>query len=72
MYTNPTGKPLHLGRIQSKKLALLRIILFLAKTYAVSLARLISMITSEDGSNFYFQFGGGEGKEVQFTLQINK
>ena len=66
-YMNPTGKPLELGQMQSKKLVLLRIILFLARTYAVSLARLIS-ITSEDISNYCFHFAGGGGKGVQFTL----
>ena len=43
MYMNSTGKPLELGQMQSKKLVLLTIILFLARTYEVSLVRLISM-----------------------------
>lgn len=69
MYMNPSGKPPELGQMQSKKPVLLRIILFLARTYAVSLARLISMITSEDISNYRFHFAGGGGKGVQFTSQ---
>lgn len=43
MYMNSTGKPLELGQMQSKKLVLLTIILFLARTYELSLVRLISM-----------------------------
>lgn len=56
------------GLNTEQKLVLLRIILFLARTCAVSLARLIS-ITSDDVSNFCSHFAGGRGKGVKFTLQ---
>lgn len=69
MYMNPSGKPLELSQMQGKKLVLIRIILFLARTYAVSLAMLISMITSEDVSDYCFHFAGGGGKRVQLTSQ---
>lgn len=72
MCKNFIGKPLELGEIRTEKLVLLRIILFLARTCAVSLARLVLMSTFKDVSKCCFHLQKQEKRVLSLVYKEAK